>query len=380
MELNEDFMKKNLSILIYSLGSGGAERVVSLLLEFLKEYFNVTLVLMNNTIHYEVPKNIQVFYLEESSIYESGILKLLKIPFLAYRYRKLCTQYNIDTSLSFMNRPNYINVIAKLLGNKCHTIISERAMPSLQYGYNNFQSKINKILIKSLYPEADKIIANSYGNAEDLERNFSIQKSLLHVIQNPIDLTMIQQNALEPINFNFNPYTYITIGRLDEGKNHAMLIHAFAKLANKSTQLLIIGDGLLKEPLQKQIDSLNLQNRVFLLGKKTNPYKYLQRSDCFVFGSNHEGFPNVVLEALATNLPVISTNCPSGPQEILAPTNKNEYGILTPVNNSNEMYQAMQLLLTDNNKANYYKNQARIRAKDFDKTEILQHYLKVINE
>jgi N-acetylgalactosamine-N,N'-diacetylbacillosaminyl-diphospho-undecaprenol 4-alpha-N-acetylgalactosaminyltransferase len=125
---------------------------------------------------------------------------------------------------------------------------------------------------------------------------------------------------------------------------------------------------------------LNLQNRVFLLGKKTNPYKYLQRSDCFVFGSNHEGFPNVVLEALATNLPVISTNCPSGPQEILAPTNKNEYGILTPVNNSNEMYRAMQLLLTDNNKANYYKNQARIRAKDFDKTELLQHYLKVINE
>ena len=111
-------MKKKLSILTYSLASGGAERVVSILLEALKDDFDIHLVLMNDTIFYTIPKGIKVAYLEQSDARESGVLKLLKLPYLAFKYKRFCQKNEIAISLSFMNRPNYINTMAKLLGVK----------------------------------------------------------------------------------------------------------------------------------------------------------------------------------------------------------------------------------------------------------------------
>jgi len=207
-------MKKNLFILIYSLASGGAERVVSILLNELKDKYNITLVLMNDTIFYDIPKNLQIIYLENSNQNESRIKKLLKLPLLAWKYKKINKS---DISLSFMNRPNYVNIIAKLMGMKR---------------------------------------GNSKGNAKDLTNNFNIKK--VDIIYNP------------------DGFIFVTVGRLDNGKNHELIIKAMQDIDAK---LYIIGEGELKNNLELTIKSLELKDKVFLLGRQENPYKYLAKSE-----------------------------------------------------------------------------------------------------
>jgi len=302
-------MKQKLSILIYSLAGGGAERVVSILLNELKNRYNITLFLMNDTIFYDIPKDIKIIYLENSLPFESGIKKLLKLPFLGWRYKKL---NDADISLSFMNRPNYINVLAKIFGMKSKVIISERIAPSKEYQTDNIKDKISRFLIKFLYPKANIIIPNAEGIKIDLIDNFLIDRNIIKVVNNPVNINKIIKMKKENIEFRDDDFSFITIGRLQKQKNHSLLIKAMQTIDAK---LYIIGDGELKEELQNQIKELGLIDRVFLLGRQENPYKYLSKADCFIFSSNYEGFPNVILEALACELPIISTDCASGPRE-----------------------------------------------------------------
>jgi len=361
-------MKKKLSILIYSLAGGGAERVVSVLLSRLQNSFDITLVLMNETIEYDIADGVKVHFLEKSNPKESGLIKLVKLPLLAYKYRSFCKKESIDISLSFMNRPNYINVLS---GVNC-AIINERAMPSLQYGYDSLQSKINKILISSLYKKAFKVLSNSFGNRDDLINSFGVKS--VDVIYNPVDIDKINKLASSDIDFDFEPFTFVTIGRLDVGKNHSLMIEAFSRLTNVNTQLLIIGDGDFKDVLQDKINQLGMEDKVVLLGKQANPYKYLSRSDCFTFSSNHEGFPNVLLEALACKLPIVSTDCQSGPREIL----KDEYGILTKVSDVDEFYEAMTRMVEDESLRHKFSSKAEIRVKDFNVDIISAEYEKAL--
>ncbi|MFK5882346.1 MAG: glycosyltransferase [Sulfurospirillum sp.] len=376
-------MKKNLSILIYSLASGGAERVVSVLLNELKDKYNITLVLMNDAIFYDIPKNLQIIYLENSNPNESGIKKLLKLPFLGYRYKQICENNDIDISLSFMNRPNYINIISKFFANNSKSIISERAMPSLQHK-SGLQGLINRFLIKYLYNKSDLITANSKGNSVDLTANFNIKKVI--TIYNLFDIKKIAEQAKDDIESKYNGFVFVTVGRLDDGKNHQLIIDA---MQDVNAQLYIIGEGELRGKLENQIKTLNLENKVFLLGRQKNPYKYLAKADCFVFSSNYEGFPNVLLEALACGLPVISTDCQSGPREILAPNSDIEvqlqndlelakYGILTPINNVQKLKEAMELIMNDNELRKNYKETAKQRTDDFRIEQIIKQYEEII--
>jgi len=377
-------VKKRLAILIYSLASGGAERQVSILLKELTGSFDITLVLMNDTIFYDISKDTKIIYLEKSDPIESGIKKLFKLPLLGWRYKKILQENKIDTSFSLMTRPNYINILSKLFGSGVKTIISERSQFSLQYSYHNLQSFINKKLVK-LYNYADLIVTNSKGNAKDLLDNFSI-KTKIKTIYNMIDIDKIDQFKSEEIALKKEHFTFVTIGRLDSGKNHKLLINA---IQNIDAILWIIGDGELKKNLEFRIDNLKLQDRVFLLGRQENPYKYLAKADCFVFGSNHEGFPNVLLEALACKLPVISTDCKSGPREILAPNGdinfhlKGDvelvrYGILTPVENADKMAKAMILMMKDHNLYESYHEKALQRASDFKVDTMIKQYIEVL--
>ncbi|WP_255327611.1 glycosyltransferase [Lebetimonas sp. JH369] len=363
---------------MYSLASGGAERQVSILLKKFSKEYNVTLVLMNDTIFYEVPKNIKIVYIEKSAPFESGVKKLLKLPFLALKYKKILKEKNIDVSISFMNRPNYINTLAKIFWSKTKTIISERAMPSLQHK-SSIQGKINKFLIKTLYKKADIVLANSKGNQKDLIKNFNIKSK---VIYNMLDFNCKKEEK-------FKKFTFITIGRLDEGKNHKLLIEAFKK-ANLDAELLIIGDGYLRDDLEFMIKDLGLKDKVKLLGRQKDVFRFLSQADCFVFSSNYEGFPNVLLEALACNLPVISTDCKSGPREILAPDTTftkqtkeielAEYGILVPVGDVDKMVEAMRMIYKNSDLRYNYEQKAKKRIKEFEVKKIIKKWEKIIGE
>jgi len=377
-------MKKKISILIYSLASGGAERVVSILLKELCSRYNITLVLMNYTLFYDIPDNVEVVYLDNSDPNESSIKKLLKLPALGWKYRQLIRKKGIELSLSFMIRPNYINILAKLFGSNAKTVVSERSMFSLQFSYKNLQSFINKRLVK-LYNFADLIVANSNGNREDLKRNFSI-KPEIKTIYNALDISQIEKRKKEDVDIEKKRFTFVTIGRMDVGKNHLLLIEA---LKDVDADLWIIGDGELREFLVSKILEFGLEDKVKLLGRQNNPYKFLNKADCFMFGSNHEGFPNVLLEALACGLPVISTDCKSGPREILAPKSNftkqtseielADFGVLVPVGNVDKMAQAMRMMAEDESLRGSLKEKAYIRARDFEVEKIIVQWESVID-
>lgn len=379
-------MKKNLSILIYSLAGGGAERVVSILLYELREEFNITLVLMRNKIDYEIPNDIKKHLLEDSNPHENGVKKLLKLPLLGLKYKRFCQKNSIDISLAFMNRPSYVAIFSKIFGNRVNTIISERTTPSMMYRHKTLLSKVSKILIKKLYPRADLIIANAEGNRLDLIDNFFIDKTKIVTLPNLFDLEKIEKLSHEPVDkIAFNKFTFVTVGRLDNGKNHKLMIEAFSKLEDSSTQLIILGEGVERKALEEQIVELNLTDRVFLVGFDNNPYKYFAKSDVFLFTSLYEGFPNVLVEALACGLPVISSDCRSGPREILAPNSDvrfqledgleiTEYGILVPINREEELIEAMKYMLEK-----WQKKNVKLRANSFDKKIIVNKFIDILS-
>ena len=368
---------KKISILIYSLASGGAERQVSLLLKYLSKKYKIYLVLMNDTIFYEVPKNVEIFYLEKAKIRESGIKKLIKLPFLAFKYKKFLKEEDIDISISFLNRPNYINALSKVLGSKVKTILSERISPLNEYATNSIKDKINRFLIKILYKKADLVVPNSKRTEFELKNFFNIKNR--KVIYNMLELPNCEKIEEE--------FICINIGRLEPQKNHNLLIEAFKK-ANLNAKLYIIGDGYLKESLKLKIKSENLEDKIFLLGRHRDVYQFLNKASCFIFSSNYEGFPNVLIEALACNLSVISTDCISGPREILAPNSDftiqtkeielAEYGILTPVGDIEKMAQAMRKIYENKNLRENYSKKAKIRAKNFEIKKIIKEWEKII--
>ena len=377
-------MKKNLSILIYSLAGGGAERVVSILLYELQKEFNITLFLMNDTIFYEIPHDVKVVYLKKSNPTEGGIKKLLKLLFLAWEYKQ---SNKSDISLSFMNRPNYVNIIAKIFGMRSRIIVSERTAPSQEYSTNGIKDQVSKYLIRYLYPKADVIIANARGMEMDLIDNFGIKQNM-KVINNPLDVDKILKKQKEPIDIELKKFSFITVGRFFKQKNHKLLIEAMDIM---DANLYIIGDGELREEIETQIRELNLQDRVFLLGRKINPYKYLSKADCFVFSSDYEGFPNVLLEALVCGLPIISTDCQSGPREILAPDTDvgfklkegieiAKYGILTPVEDKAHLQKAMHLIISNKRLRASYREKAWSRAKSFDKQIIVNEFIDILKK
>lgn len=360
---------KKLAVFLYSMGPGGAERVVSNLLPALCEKYEVHLVLMSEVVAYEIPRAVKIHFLERSDPYESGVKKLFRLAFalpsLALKYKKLCENLGIDAHFVLMNRPCYVALAAKILGLKGRMVISERSCPSVIYksGLSGFA---NRIFVKALYPRADLILANAQGNADDLVRNFGCDREKTKVLYNAVDLAAIKTLANEPLEGKFKPF-FLNIGRLDSGKNQAMLIKIIANLNNERATLGILGKGPLHGELQNLIDELGVGERVKLLGTDKNPFKFIKNAECFLCASRFEGFSNVLLEALACERFIISTDHKSGARELLG---DDEYGILTPVDDEKAMDSAMRRALEDENLRRDYEKRAYGRVVKFDKNAV----------
>ena len=376
-------IKKKIVVLINSLGMGGAERVIVTLLNELVNDYNCYLILIENEIYYELDDRITIIHLNENSN-SNGMIKLLRLPILSFKLSNIIKEHKFTNILSLLTRSNYLNVLSNLF-QKHETILSEHSLLSMQYANKDLKSIINKSLVHLLYKYADNIITVSKYCKYDLKVNFNVINNV-HTIYNPIDIELIRNKKNDDIDIEFKKFTFVTIGRLDEGKNHKLMIDSIKDI---DANLIIIGDGILRNELEIYIDKLNLNNKILLLGLQLNPFKYLSKSDAFIFTTNFESFGMVLLEALACDLPIISTDCLSGPREILAPNSDIKfklkdklelanYGILTPINNSNKLKEAMNLIINDENLRKNYKEKASQRVNEFSVNQIVEQYKKIL--
>ncbi len=177
----------------------------------------------------------------------------------------------------------------------------------------------------------------------------------------------------------------MSVGRLNRDKNHRLLIEAIYRLNDKSIRLYIFGKGPFESELHTLIREKGLGGQVFLMGYKSDVISLMKRADCFVFASLHEGFPNVLVEAMACGLPIITSNCPYGPAEILQVEEKHQelnirtkYGILVPLNNLSQMVAAIkEMYLNDSFRQKCQENVYK-RANDFNSIGIFQMYKSYI--
>ena len=272
-------MKKNILILSLTLKKGGSERVISLISKYLANHENINfhILLIEGGIEYELPECVKIVNLKQFN--RSGVMKFFKIPFLAYKLLKYIQKNKIDIVMSFLYRPNYINILSKIFGSNHKSIINIRSTTS-RYKNEGLLGKVNLFLVKLLFNKANLIISNSKGVDDDLKSIVNITTKTT-VINNPVDLEYIKNKKiiLEDKDFLFEKEKkyIISVGRLISLKRNGDLLDAFFTLQNDDNKLEIIflGDGILKNDLKNKCELLKIKDKVHFLGNVKNPFYYL---------------------------------------------------------------------------------------------------------
>lgn len=250
--------------------------------------------------------------------------------------------------LSAAFHANCIAILASLFVSKRpHIVIADHpsvvaALKELPF----FKRLVWSLLIRVLYPRADAHIAISQGVAQAMSKYSGVSLSQIHVIPNPVISDELFSKSSELIThpfFETNEPTLLYVGRLSPEKDLPTLLRAFALIQEKTpARLIIIGDGPERTNLERIVVNKKLHERVSFVGHQKNPYPYFARSDVFVLTSTREGLPTVLIEALALGMKVVSTDCPSGPREIL---NDGAYGTLVPVGDASNLATAIIMAL-----------------------------------
>ena len=328
---------KKLAIFLPALGGGGAERVMLKVAQgMVGRGYSVDLVLTQVAGPYlaEVPHSVRLVDLKASRVLSS-------LPSLVRYLRR----ERPDTLLSGL----YANVMAlwarSLARVPTRVVVSEHNTLSLAVRQaTDLRVRLAPQLIKRFYRRADGIIAVSAGVADDLSRVTGIPRHLIQVIFNPIitpDLRVKSQAPLDHPWFNpGEPPVILAAGRLTAQKDFPTLIKAFALIQEgRKARLLILGEGKERPAIEALVKQLGLEEDVSLPGFVVNPYPYMVRAPVFVLSSRWEGLPTVLVEAMFCGALIISTDCPSGPREILR---DGLYGQLVPVGDPVKMAKAIE--------------------------------------
>jgi len=331
-------MSKKIILLVSSMGSGGAERVATTLANaWTNRGDQVTLMPTfsgRGECFYELSPKVSLIYLAD--LVTSRSKTLVNQFARLFALRRFMATERPDVIVSFLSNVNVAAVIASI-GMGIPVIICERndpfAMPTSYW---------LRLACRFTYPFADVLMVQTQAVATKYAALGWSEKRLV-VIPNPVSEQMlnIQQRICVTTTKRL-----LSIGRLDHQKQFDVLIRVFAELVKYyvNWSLRIIGEGPLRAALQQQITDLDLDVHVELAGRSATISKELAESDVFALTSKHEGFPNVLLEAMAAGLPCVTFDCPSGPREI---SMNGEAALLVPLNDEQALKYALEQLMSD---------------------------------
>ena len=371
------------------MAAGGAQGIlVSLIDEYLLQNKKITLIMLSKNHFYEIPNEVTKVYLYDRNV-SSPLYETLLIPYYAWRLNRYIKKENLKTVQSHLFRANFVNILAKYFASNHLVQVVNHSVIS-RFFNESLASKINLFLIKLLYPKADKIIYISKRMKEDFLNHVKGIENKGYVVYNPYNITKV----LEGVNkkndtFIFNPSKkyLITIGRLIALKRFEDVLCALSRLS-EDIELIILGDGKKKADLIALAKKLNISSRVHFLGQVNNPYYYLSRADLMIAPSSVEGFPNVLVEAMICRTAIISTDCISGPREILAPNSDHnfqlkkgielaEFGILYVVGDVDGLTESIELLLKNNELKRNYEEKAFVQSETLSVSKIAKSYKEI---
>lgn len=334
--------KERLAIFLPGLYDGGAERTLLNLAEGIAARgFPVDLVLARAEGPYmsEIPDSVRVVDLK-------AVRVLMCLPALIHYLQSERPVALLSTL--------YANIVAvwarRLAGVPNRVVLNEQnTLTSVSTGEKDLRWQLYPKLAEWFYPWADGVTAVSKGVADDLSQAAKLSPSHIQVIYNPIVTPELQKKSKAFFEHPWfrpgEPPVILGVGRLTAQKAFNVLIEAFAQVRkSQPARLLILGEGDERPMLEALIRRLGLEQDIELPGFVSNPYPYMAHATLFVLSSRWEGLPTVLVEALSLRTPVIATDCPSGPKEILG---NGKYGQLIPVDNPDALALAMQNFLAN---------------------------------
>ncbi|WP_022772702.1 glycosyltransferase [Butyrivibrio sp. AE2015] len=301
----QDKTKKNLLLMVPMLHQGGFERVCVTTARLMQDFYNVhILIFSSKDINFDIT-GLDVIDIDVPAK-KGKINKVINVFKRVQKVKKIKKDLNIDISYSFGSSSNYVNVLSRgkekvLTGLRCQTDLESPRQVQL------FCSR------------SDQVLSCSKEIVRQLKRDFNYDRSTY--IYNPLDTEDIQKKGSETIeDFPFDSDTKVIacMGRNDYIKGIWHLVKAFSLVEKKhpEARLMVLGAGNW-DPYKEMAEKLGISGKIFLPGNRKNPFAYVAKSDVYVCSSNHEGFPNAVLEAMALKKPLISADCKTGPREIL---------------------------------------------------------------
>lgn len=353
-------VRRKIALIIYSLGMGGAEKVVSdLSFQFAKEH-DVSLILFDDSSRY-YPYAGTLIDIHRPSTH-GFFPRLFNFLGRAWQLRRVFRAGRFDTIISVMEHANFPSILASR-----KTIAANHCNPD-----RNF-SKFDWLFARWLYPKAKRVVTVSRDGMHIFRERLGLKN--LDCLYNPVNLAHIRELSGEMQTVDIGGEYIVAAGRLSPEKNFSGLIKAYA--ASKTCQqykLVILGEGMERHLLEALIDDLHLGGQVLLPGFMSNPYPYISNAHCLVLSSLHEGFPVILIEALGLGKPVIASDCETGPREIIR---HGDNGLLVPVKDVSAMSAAIDRMCLDNELYLHCQKNAAPSVEYLDIAKVAEQWLAI---
>ncbi len=376
--------KKKMLLIVPMLHQGGFERVCVLTARLLQPYFDITIIVFDlKDLAYDI-EGLNVINID-MGVRNGEIAKILNIFKRSMAVKKIKRELQADIAYSFGPTANLVNVFS---GKQAKVWCGIRSAMDLD----------NPKMLRLFSKRSDLVICCSKIIEQHMKEHFNCKAVV--TLYNPYDIETIQSSAKEQVSdmpWDDTDNLIISMGREDDVKGFWHLIKSFSIVQREipNAKLMIIGEGEFTE-YRKLCQELNIEQQVFFTGVKMNPFSYLVKGSLYVLTSLQEGFPNALVEAMVLGVPVIATNCISGPAEILLDdfTTSNskeimntEYGILIPVLSSDKNLDATDIskeeqqlasqiidLLSDNERMQQLEQAGFRRSQIFSKESYIEQF------